>query len=392
MKNDKPVVKPDYYDDFACIADRCTFSCCNDWTITVDEETCEKWKNLPLPDSMLFEHSEDSTLSTKRMIQCTKEEDDTRVICMKEDGHCPYLNKKGLCHIVLSYGDDCLAQTCRMFPREEHEYEDHIEQNLLPACETALKLLWERPRFQTVCQALTGNDGAPPGAAETAPAAGNDLIALREEIRALTDDSTKSVEQILKEGFVLAMKRAGYDIEVPAAYTPFEAQRERFAENNELFLDSMAGYREQGIYLPDIEPAILRAESYEELLARADYKKAGQRDLLKKLADFGAYYETLQPKLRLLFAEEIYATLAMPDGNYDTLLMKLEWLCLELAVLRHWYFLSYDAEGELPYERLVHLTSVLLRIMGFCDADIEEYLCECFESPIWEFDYLNLLL
>ena len=32
-------MKPDYYEDFTCIADRCSFTCCREWKIGVDEDT-----------------------------------------------------------------------------------------------------------------------------------------------------------------------------------------------------------------------------------------------------------------------------------------------------------------------------------------------------------------
>ena len=30
-------MKPDYYEDFTCIADRCSFTCCREWKIGVDD-------------------------------------------------------------------------------------------------------------------------------------------------------------------------------------------------------------------------------------------------------------------------------------------------------------------------------------------------------------------
>ena len=36
-------VKPDYYDKFSCIADKCEATCCAGWQIVIDEETLEKY-------------------------------------------------------------------------------------------------------------------------------------------------------------------------------------------------------------------------------------------------------------------------------------------------------------------------------------------------------------
>ena len=40
-------VKPEYYDKFACIADRCEATCCAGWQIVIDEAACERYKSEP---------------------------------------------------------------------------------------------------------------------------------------------------------------------------------------------------------------------------------------------------------------------------------------------------------------------------------------------------------
>ena len=35
---------PDYYDRFACIADRCEETCCAGWQIVIDEDALEKYR------------------------------------------------------------------------------------------------------------------------------------------------------------------------------------------------------------------------------------------------------------------------------------------------------------------------------------------------------------
>ncbi len=38
-------MKPDYYDEFQCIADACSLTCCQEWKIAVDRKTAAAWKN-----------------------------------------------------------------------------------------------------------------------------------------------------------------------------------------------------------------------------------------------------------------------------------------------------------------------------------------------------------
>ena len=36
-------VKPDFYDDFICIADKCHHSCCLGWEIDIDDESLRRF-------------------------------------------------------------------------------------------------------------------------------------------------------------------------------------------------------------------------------------------------------------------------------------------------------------------------------------------------------------
>lgn len=48
MKN----YQPDYYNNFKCIADKCSITCCQEWKIAVDDATNRKWKKLSPPDTL----------------------------------------------------------------------------------------------------------------------------------------------------------------------------------------------------------------------------------------------------------------------------------------------------------------------------------------------------
>jgi len=42
-------MKPDYYDEFQCIADACSLTCCQEWKIAVDCKTAAAWKKTETP-------------------------------------------------------------------------------------------------------------------------------------------------------------------------------------------------------------------------------------------------------------------------------------------------------------------------------------------------------
>ena len=46
------LLKPDYYDEFTCIADKCTISCCREWKINIDDETYRNWKTIQPPSEV----------------------------------------------------------------------------------------------------------------------------------------------------------------------------------------------------------------------------------------------------------------------------------------------------------------------------------------------------
>ena len=43
-------MKPDYYDEFQCIADACSLTCCQEWKIAVDRKTAAAWKKTETPE------------------------------------------------------------------------------------------------------------------------------------------------------------------------------------------------------------------------------------------------------------------------------------------------------------------------------------------------------
>ena len=114
--NMKREVKTDGYDTFVCIADKCSFTCCQEWKITVDDATYKKWNRLSLPMQ-----------NKKNLDQYVEQKDGARVIALNEQKQCPFLNEQKLCNLVLNFGDEVLPETCAVFPRQIHEFEDRKE-------------------------------------------------------------------------------------------------------------------------------------------------------------------------------------------------------------------------------------------------------------------------
>lgn len=126
-------IKPDFYDCFSCIADRCPFTCCQEWKIAVDDTTNEVWKNTAPPTG---------TVPAKKSLKdYTAWKDEVRIIRLNRKHVCPFLDKEKLCTLVLNYGDRILSETCRIFPREIHEFPDRNEYTLMPGCPAVIDFL-----------------------------------------------------------------------------------------------------------------------------------------------------------------------------------------------------------------------------------------------------------
>lgn len=115
-------LRPRIWEEFACIADRCTYSCCIEWTIGLDEETARKYKEKGI------------TINERK---------DMCVMPISDDKRCSQLDECGLCNIVSKYGEDMLSYTCAMYPRSAGTDGELQEQYLFNSCPAVLKLLMD---------------------------------------------------------------------------------------------------------------------------------------------------------------------------------------------------------------------------------------------------------
>lgn len=122
------VLKPVYYDDFKCIADQCTYSCCQDWNIEIEEAVYAKYQMLPAisPD-------------------CFYRQGSSVYIQNRQDGRCPFLNENGLCSLILQYDETILSRTCTLFPRTYVKRADGIEASISNSCPALLEMLLKLP-------------------------------------------------------------------------------------------------------------------------------------------------------------------------------------------------------------------------------------------------------
>ena len=139
-------VKPHFYDQFQCIADRCPDTCCAGWQILIDEESLLKYSRV------------EGGFGNRLMTSIDWEEG----AFLQFGGRCSCLNEKNLCDLYEELGEEYLCSTCRMYPRHVEEYEDVREWSLSLSCPEAARIILECEEPLTFLTAETGEEEPEP--------------------------------------------------------------------------------------------------------------------------------------------------------------------------------------------------------------------------------------
>lgn len=370
-------VRPDYYEKFQCIADRCTITCCQEWKIGVDNETNRKWKKLLPPDTVVDKKKNLSAYTVKK--------DGMRVIALDEKHRCPFLNEEKLCRLLCTYTDRVLSDTCTQFPREVHRFSTHEEETLMPCCPAVIDI-WKDAKEIVF------------------PKVGREykdlLFAIREHMMELLEDSTQRLEDQLKQGFYILLelnKQDSLTMQLVNEYFSGESVaqlREAIAqipmdeldsmdECNELLQDLAVNYQKEGLYKKYLDPILLQAKQLSETYA-ADM-------MCEDLQLFEKQFRQWQPLLRKFLLNEFYSDLLVPDGDLESMIVSMQWIGMEYAVIRHSVFLKWLERKQFTYEELRDYMVVITRMTGYEQEDIVEYLQNSFESLVWDWGYFALV-
>lgn len=118
-------IGPDYLREFHCIAGACKHTCCEGWEVDIDDESLPRF--LSVPDIAMQVSMED-----------------TPHIRLLTGDRCPFLNREGLCEMILRHGEEMLCQICRDHPRYRNYWTDRVELGLGLVCEEAGRLILGR--------------------------------------------------------------------------------------------------------------------------------------------------------------------------------------------------------------------------------------------------------
>lgn len=411
-ENRKPVIEPDFYRDFHCIGGQCSFTCCKEWKIAVDHETKKRWRKMDVPETVLEsgrvpKHACLSTSDKAQLSQFVVKKDGGEIIELLPNMRCPFLEDTELCRLVLDYGEACLSETCHVFPRETHAFADRTERTLVSCCPEIMDRLHELTElhftnlpYQDRAFLLKGNDK---------------LFQIRNIMMYWFKDASVSNEVNLKRCLfmlldLLEKKTKGKMLdpgeclkeEDVAKLTemilamPKDAQAS-IEEQNALFLDITENYRKEGRYQGLLNPLYAMAEQLSHEFEEADAVRMDEICALH--AEVVAAYA---PLLRNYLVAEAFATLLIPGCTLRDMVLQLEWMIMEYVLIVHAMvleILSEDAAAHgdavnapLAYPKARELLILIARMTGYDGDEIEEYLSDSFENPVWPWGYADYLL
>ncbi len=201
-------------------------------------------------------------------------------------------------------------------------------------------------------------------------------------------------------------------------------------EQNALFLDITENYRKEGRYQGLLNPLYAMAEQLSREFEEAEPVRMDEICALR--ADVVAAYA---PLLRNYLVAEAFATLLIPGCTLRDMVLQLEWMITEYVLIVHAMVLeilsedaaetakctsnseenagdaipspgsqgaadgrTYAAEDHdavnapLAYPKVRELLILIARMTGYDGDEIEVYLCDSFENPVWPWGYADYLL
>ncbi len=136
-------VRPNYYDKFQCVADRCEATCCAGWQIVIDEASLARYQ------SEAGEYGES-----------LRERIDWKESVFKQTfgKRCAFLKENNLCEMYERLGEESLSFTCANYPRHIEEFENLREITLTVSCPEVARILLEQKEPVSFVEEEAGED------------------------------------------------------------------------------------------------------------------------------------------------------------------------------------------------------------------------------------------
>lgn len=362
------------YDKFKCIADKCRFTCCEGWDVSIDADIYNKWKKEKI-DYIL------DNVKTKKGKGKTE-----YFVNKKTEEACPFLDKQGLCKIVKSNREESLPLICHVFPRLESIFEDRKELSLSCACPEVVEI-------------ISSMDGKINMSLEN----GTDLksnsseLKIREILVNFLQQENFSLEHKMMIGFQMLLTMLENEsfseddlLEEIEKYNDREYIKhlidmyneidinlnESIEEINYLFLDIIQNYKEVPIFKLLLKDISTFAQDIEIRTLCA--KWYNYKDLLKQ-------YDNL---IENCIVSKILSSCTSKDVEEFT--VSFQMIILEYLLVRYAVFLKYcmDKKEEINIEDIKDYIVVFSRIIENNTEAVLEFFREGFGDVLIEMGYL----
>lgn len=384
----------DYYKDFKCIADRCSFFCCKGWDISIDSDTYDRWNK----------DEEQSNYLCKNVKFIKEKKKKQAYIKMTGQKICPFLNEIGLCNIVLNCGEDYLSTTCKTFPRLDNSYGSEHEHSLSFACPEVVDII--NRRMDDIDFIMEGNIDI----IDTLPIE----LKIRERMISILQNKKYSLrirllltfymlltlkeEQMTAEEVLQRYLDEKYCSALVDYWSGIEiSEEDSLIEVNELFIDITQNYRKEFNYKKYLEEISHVAETL-------DLKN---EQTLKSKIGIHKEYKKYDKLLENCFVSKVFASCVKKD--IDEMIVSYQMLLTEFIMIKHSIYLKYKKsymenigiynkqqlpiqEEEINYNDIRDYIVIYSRIIGYNTDGIREFWEESFDEAVWEFGYLLLLL
>jgi lysine-N-methylase len=138
-----PTFRAGYAESFRCIGSACEDTCCQGWSVPIDQATYQRYQSLPvtplrtLIDSSILAMPEEAKPAVFAKIQ------------MDGQNQCPLLNSDRLCRIQAELGEEFLSHACTTYPRIVQSIAGIPETALSLSCPEAARLVLLSPALLT---------------------------------------------------------------------------------------------------------------------------------------------------------------------------------------------------------------------------------------------------
>jgi lysine-N-methylase len=139
-------IHPTYADRFRCIGPACEDTCCQGWSVPIDQAAWERYQGLPLgPLPDLIRASLVRPEPDAKPVGAAKPA--FAIIHMNSENECPMLSEQRLCRIQSEFGESLLSHACAAYPRIVHSLGSFEEKALSLSCPEAARLVLLTPHL-----------------------------------------------------------------------------------------------------------------------------------------------------------------------------------------------------------------------------------------------------